>query len=283
MATPRSFRAVYKSIENQEIDAYVYVRGLIDIHGGAFMLGSSKMVNKNQITDCLNRGWIIVVPNRRLCPQIPDSGRQDALVSAGKSDCLVGLGHISAFGTSAGGTLDLCLGFGAPRPVADIYDIYGPCHFAHPFWTRKLPHTAATLPPNLDTDCLNRVFDVDLVPLEGGVSLEGRTNPGGPDFSDSRQVYALTPVANGTVMDRMFPSKKWDKVDPLRNVTASFPPTFIVHGEEDNMVPYKLSKDLYRALLVPGESHTFAARMVVGSQTWNIQREGFDLLGSLIK
>lgn len=43
---------------------------VINIHGGAFMLGSSKMVNKDQIQDCLSRGWIVLVPNHRLCPQV---------------------------------------------------------------------------------------------------------------------------------------------------------------------------------------------------------------------
>jgi hypothetical protein len=34
---------------------------------------------------------------------------------------------------------------------------------------------------------------------------------------------------------------------------------------------------------VPGEEHTFAAKMEVGSVTWNLQRQGFDFLESLIK
>jgi acetyl esterase/lipase len=99
---------------------------VIDIHGGAFMLGSSKIVNKDQIADCLSRGWIVVAPNHRLCPQvnllegpiqdcrdllawIQDGGLQNALVSAGKSEYLVDLDHVFAFGTSSGGTLALCL------------------------------------------------------------------------------------------------------------------------------------------------------------------------------
>jgi acetyl esterase/lipase len=173
--------------------------------------------------------------------------------------------------------------------------MYGACNFSHPFWSQRVPHIAAKLPPSLDAQFLDRVFDADPVPIEGGVSLEGQANPGngGPDLSDPRQAYALTQIANGTVLDAIFPAKEWDKVDPLRNVTPSFPPTFIVHGEEDDMVPNELSKDLYRALseagvrcglrLVPGENHTFAAKMVVGSQTWNLQREGFDFLEGLIK
>jgi acetyl esterase/lipase len=170
-------------------------------------------------------------------------------------------------------------------------DLYGPCNFSHPFWTQKLPHVAAKLPPGLTSEFLDRVFAEEPVPTEGGVSLEGQAQ-GPPNFSDPRQAYAFTQIANGNVMNAIFPSKEWDKIDPVRNVTVSFPPTFIVHGEEDDMVPIELSKGLYDALLranvacgfrpVPGEGHTFAARMKVGSQTWGLQREGFDFLESLI-
>jgi acetyl esterase/lipase len=172
--------------------------------------------------------------------------------------------------------------------------MYGPCNFSHPFWTQKLPHIAAKLPPDLDQDFINQVFDSDHVPIEGGVSLEGQANPTGePDFCNPRVAYAFTQIANGTVMDAIFPTKEWDKVDPLRNVGPRFPPTFIVHGDEDNMVPLDLSRTLFAALtehgvhcglrVIPGEGHTFAAKMVVGSRTWNLQQEGFDFLESLIK
>lgn len=176
--------------------------------------------------------------------------------------------------------------------MAGIYDMYGPCNFAHPFWTTELPHVAANLPQGLSDEFINRIFDEDPVPIIGGVSLEGQQS-GAPNFDDPRQAFALTQIANGKVMDVIFPSKDWEKVDPLENITASFPPTFIVHGAEDKMVPLDLSRDLYSTLLqqgvkcglrvVPGEGHTFAAKMKVGSPTWELQREGFDFLESLNK
>ncbi|KAI1694095.1 hypothetical protein Ddc_22353 [Ditylenchus destructor] len=43
---------------------------LINIHGGAFIVGSARMVNQDQIEHCLERGWIMVVPNHRLCPGV---------------------------------------------------------------------------------------------------------------------------------------------------------------------------------------------------------------------
>jgi acetyl esterase/lipase len=98
---------------------------VINIHGGAFMLGWSGMVNKDQIEDCLNRSWIVLAPNFRLCPQLNllkgpmqdcrdllqwvyNGDFQAALRGAGV-ECLVDLDHVFAFGTSSGGTLALSL------------------------------------------------------------------------------------------------------------------------------------------------------------------------------
>ena len=90
------------------------------------MLGSSKMVNLDQVQDCLDRGWIILAPNHRLCPQVnllegPIQDCRDLLswVHDGSLEKFIGdsnvetykldLEHVFAFGTSSGGTLALSL------------------------------------------------------------------------------------------------------------------------------------------------------------------------------
>lgn len=99
---------------------------MINIHGGAFMLGSSKMVNRDQVQDCLNRGWIVLAPNHRLCPQVNllegpiqdcrdllawvyDGGLEREINETAQSRVIPDIDHVFAFGTSSGGTLALCL------------------------------------------------------------------------------------------------------------------------------------------------------------------------------
>ena len=168
--------------------------------------------------------------------------------------------------------------------------MYGPCDFANDCWTRKI--TQMKLPGHLTSEFISKVYEEDPVPIEGGVSLEGQAN-GPPDFSDPRQAFALSQVANGTVMDAVYPSQKWAEVDPLLNISSDLPPTYIVHGTADTKVPIELSQKLYRKLQslgvncgmseAPGEEHTFAAKMAVGSHTWDVQRRGFDFLQGLIQ
>lgn len=90
------------------------------------MLGASGMVNKDQVEDCLSRGWIVLVPNHRLCPQVNvlegpikdirdllawiyDGGLQKELSGLRGEEYKADLDHVFAFGTSSGGTLALSL------------------------------------------------------------------------------------------------------------------------------------------------------------------------------
>lgn len=84
------------------------------------------MVNHDQIKDCLARGWLVVAPNHRLCPQlnvidgpmqdcrdllawIYGGGLEQSLLTAWGRSIKLDLDHVFAFGTSSGGTLALSL------------------------------------------------------------------------------------------------------------------------------------------------------------------------------
>jgi acetyl esterase/lipase len=90
------------------------------------MLGSSKMINFDQVQDCLDRGWVVLAPNHRLCPQVNllegpiqdcrdllrwvyDGGLARFIESLSVDTCKLDLEHVFAFGTSSGGTLALSL------------------------------------------------------------------------------------------------------------------------------------------------------------------------------
>lgn len=174
--------------------------------------------------------------------------------------------------------------------MAAILDFYGPCNFANTFWTSKLLPMADRI-PKFPEEFLQQVYAEDPVPTKGGVSLEGQATQG-PNFKDPRQAFAMTTIANGTLLDACVPDKKIEKIDAFMSVDEDFPPTCIVHGQSDTMVPLYLSKDLFGVLKskgveselveVPGEEHTFAGKMVKGSETWNVQRRGFDFLESVL-
>ncbi|OMP88869.1 hypothetical protein BK809_0005590 [Diplodia seriata] len=208
MATP-DMRCAYKVVDDCIIYADIYVPRtpspatekrkcpvVLAIHGGAFILGHSDMVNKDQIQDCLERGWIVLSLEHRLCPQVdilegPITDCRDALAwvyNGGLDSELAGnpstaafavdTDRVVAFGTSSGGAIALAMGYSVPRPPLAILDFYGATHFSHPFWSTPL--RTAKLPPNTDPDYINQVYDESPVPIRGGVSLEGQSAPTAP-------------------------------------------------------------------------------------------------------
>ena len=197
-----------------------------------------------------------------------------------------------------------------PKPVKAILSLYGAVDFANPVWKNKpLPGLKAILPDTLTPDFLNKVYSEFPVPTDNVISLEGQTDlsassqsndqgerkegPPKPNFSLPRDAFAFTHLANGTILDAIYPKGDVESFDPLFNLSPSFPPTYIVHGMEDMMVPTELSRRLYARLQengvecgmteVPGEGHTFAAKMEVGTRTWDLQREGFEFLDRVLK
>ena len=84
------------------------------------------MVNLDQVQDCLDRGWVVLAPNHRLCPQVDlhqgpiqdirdllrwvhDGGLEKFIQTSCTDACTLDLDHVFAFGTSSGGTLALSL------------------------------------------------------------------------------------------------------------------------------------------------------------------------------
>lgn len=283
------------------------------------MLGHSRMVSQLHVNDCLERGWIVVVPDHRLCPQVDvlegpisdcrdllswiHDGHLDLELSSRKSELgttvSIDKSKVVVMGTSSGGTLAYALATNTSNPPLAILDFYGPKNFQDPFWTTPL---SIMTPPHCTPEMESAVYSIRPVPTKGGVSLEGQAGPQQANSKpsvDPRHAFAMNAIATGRVMDVIFPrgradASSWALIDPLLNVTKNHPPTCIVHGLEDKMVPIELSRVMWSRLQeervkgckfveVEGEGHTFAGQMKKGTRTWDRQREGFDWLEGIIK
>jgi acetyl esterase/lipase len=140
MASPvPALRVSYKTVSSVSIPTDVYLPSLTEsgpspqvcpilimIHGGAFMLGHAAMNNKDQIQDCLERGWIVLAIEHRLCPGVdvlegPMTDVRDVLrfiqngqlgevleSQASGSGVQADQERILVMGTSSGGMLALC-------------------------------------------------------------------------------------------------------------------------------------------------------------------------------
>ncbi len=124
----------------------------------------------------------------------------------------------------------------------------------------------------------------------GGTSLEGQAADGNGFNPRQRQGFTMHQIATGKVLNSIWPAypSGLERIDPLLNVSMTWPPTAIVHGTADSTIPMRLSKEFELELKskgvktaffeVEGEAHTFVGKMVKGSRTWDMQRRGFDWL-----
>lgn len=129
-------RLPYKTVDGVQIPTDIFLPSstqikkdkcpvLLMIHGGGFIVGSSKMCSRDQIEDCLERGWIVLAIEHRLCPGVDvlhgamvdvrdcyqwvqNGGLRESLVVE-KSEVKPDEERILAMGTSAGGHLALTL------------------------------------------------------------------------------------------------------------------------------------------------------------------------------
>ncbi|KAJ4982694.1 hypothetical protein SVAN01_11810 [Stagonosporopsis vannaccii] len=314
-----SLRVPYKNVDGVDIPTDVYLPRefrkeaapvLIMIHGGAFMLGASTFNNADQIQDCVDRGWVVLAIEHRLCPGIdvlqgPMADVRDAVVWAqdgGLASALKTNGinvpvdskRVMVMGTSSGGHLALTTAWTTPTPPLAILDFYGAKSFASPFWTTPLrsmpPHFHAPLPPSTTA-----AVRAETTVFIGGTSLEGHAaDPSHPNPA-LRQAFAMHTIATGAVLSAIWPCYPSDLhlIDPLLNVSSKWPPTAIVHGSHDTTIPISLSRELEGRLReegvetgffeVQGEGHTFAGKMAKGSQTWESQRRGFEWLAQRLE
>lgn len=274
------------------------------IHGGAYMLGNSRMNSPLQISDCLSRGWIVVAPNHRLCPQVDvldgpiadcrrlwqwiHEGNLDRLLARHGHDLVVDRNKMVVIGTSAGGMIAYSLAFpDQPNPPLAILDFYGSKNPRDPFWSELLPFIPA---PPMHHDTIERVLAETPVATKHSISLEGQTSDSLPD---ARFAWAMNLIKTARLWPTIYPRavsnpSAYALIDSMQNVHPRHPPTCIVHGDADRMVPLSISRDQYELLrandieseliVVPDEGHTFAGKMERGTRAWDIQRQGFDWL-----
>ncbi|KAJ4336724.1 hypothetical protein N0V95_008539 [Ascochyta clinopodiicola] len=315
-----SLRVSYKVVGNVEIPTDIYLPttniadeptpALIMIHGGAFMLGHAGINNKDQIQDCVERGWIVLAIEHRLCPGVsvfdgPMADVRDVLDWSQKGGLATALNEngkkvrvdaqrIMVMGTSSGGHLALSTAWNAIKPPLAILDFYGAKCFSDPFWTKAMPDMPKNFYESLLEEDVRAVYDEKTVFI-GGMSLEGQASDLNHSSPKRRQGFAMHQIATGRVINAIWPAYPNDlqRIDPILNVNKQWPPTAIVHGTADTTIPMRLSKDFERKLKghgvstrffeVEGEPHTFVGNMKKGSQTWDTQRKGFDWLEEQLK
>jgi acetyl esterase/lipase len=223
------------------------------IHGGALIMGSRGGVPRQLRERLLEYGYAIVSIDYRLAPEtklpaIIDDLR-DAFRWVREKGPRFGIDpdRIGTAGGSAGGYLTLMSGFAVtPRPRA-----------LASFWG----YGELTTPWYAEPDDFYR--KQTLVPKDDAEAAVGSTAIAEPPPRNQRGKFYLYCRQQGIWPNRVAghdakkESKWFDPYCPIRNVTAQYPPTILIHGTADTDVPYDESRNMAAKLKQAGVAHEF--------------------------
>jgi acetyl esterase/lipase len=254
----------YKTAGETKIEADVYrandatVRPvLVWIHGGALIMGSRNGVPRDLLDLCRTEGYCLVSIDYRLAPEaklpaiIEDV--KDALRwvrEQGPNRFAIDPKKIVVSGGSAGGYLTLMTGVCVePRPTA-LVSYWGYGDVDGDWYTKPSEHYRKS--PLVSKEDAYRG-------LGGAVSTGSYSKEQG----QARGRFYLYLRQNGlwtkevTGFDPTAEPRKLDPYCPVRNVTAQYPPTLLIHGTADTDVPHELSANMAKELQSKNVAHEF--------------------------
>jgi acetyl esterase/lipase len=249
----------YKTVGQCAIKADVYQApgdklrpAVIWIHGGALIMGNREQLDKALLRKLLKADYTVVSIDYRLAPET----KLPAILEDLEDACQwvrekgPGLFHIdpekvAVMGGSAGGYLTLAAGFRVkPRPAVLVsFWGYGDVDGA---WYSGPDPFYSKLPPVPKDEAYAAV---------GGkvISESSGKNNRGRFYLYCRQQGLWPKEVTGH--DPAKEPKAFDAFCPIRNVSAAYPPTLLIHGTKDTDVPYEQSAIMANELAAKGVAH----------------------------
>lgn len=263
-AEPSKITHTFKRVGELEIKADVYqpeqAKGdgkrpvVVWIHGGALINGHRESVPKWLLDGSLAKGWNVVSIDYRLAPetQLPEiiADLEDAfrwIQDKGPELFHADPARIAVAGGSAGGYMTLTSGFRAkPRPVA-LVSLWGYGDLVGPWYSEPSAH------PRHQTSKLSREEAFKQVSGPPISDARERKGDGGAFYQYCRQTGTWPKAVSG--WDPHQEPEKFYPFMALKNVTADYPPTLLIHGDQDTDVPYEQSTLMAAELKKQGVEH----------------------------
>lgn len=268
---------VYKTIGKLEIHADVYRRQdqancpvVLWIHGGALILGHREGLNHEFRDGLLDAGYVVCSIDYRLAPEtkLPEIYKdiQDAyawLRKDGPKLLQIDPDRIAVMGGSAGGFLTLSAGFlFEPRPKV-LVSFWGYGDVAGPWYSRPDPFYCKR--PKVSVEEARGAVGKEPLTHSKGKSQRGKF------YLYCRQNGLWPREVTGYDPDRQ--PRAFDAFCPVRNVSKTYPPTLLIHGDKDTDVPFEQSVLMDRELTRVGIKHELIRVRGVGHGLGDVDPE----------
>ena len=258
---PQQSTHIYKTVNNLNIHVDVHKPdqpregspAVMWIHGGALINGdrdSQTICFKNY----LHFGYTVFTIDYRLAPEtkLPEiiSDVQDALAWArenGPEIAGINPNRIAVAGNSAGGYLTLMTGT-FPTPPKALVSFYGYGDLVGKWYSEPDHHyctTADMVPESKAREYVN-----------GPPVTRSDQRPGKTEFYLYCRQQGIWPKEVGGKDPKENP-EFFRPYCPEQNVTTTYPPTLLLHGNNDTDVPHELSERMAHALKASNIKHDF--------------------------
>ncbi|QPC82246.1 alpha/beta hydrolase [Phototrophicus methaneseepsis] len=260
---------VFKKIGNQEIKADIYFAeqtkdeqkrpAVIFIHGGGLIMGHRKAILPEHIQAFHDGGFHFVSINYRLAPEtklpeILDDIRDAWAWLHDKADSLgINRDRMAILGHSAGAYLTLLSGYQLnPRPAA-VVSMAGYCKLTSESFTAPAPYYVREY-ASVDESEARKTIGQHMISESGPNDSMQRYLGRGLFYLFCRQKGIWLYEVTGHDPD----DRAWfAKYEPIQNVSASYPPTMLLHGEPDTDIPFEQSLLMQQELARYGVTHKF--------------------------
>jgi acetyl esterase/lipase len=211
------------------------------IHGGALINGHRESVPPWLMTACREKGYVLVSLDYRLAPetQLPEiiADLEDAFKWIREQGAQAFQGdtrRIGVVGGSAGGYLTLTTGYRVQPPPTVLVPLWGYGDLVGAWYSQPSPH-ARHQTSKMSRD--EAYAQVSGDPISD--SRERRGN-GGAFYQFCRQNGLWPKAVSG--WDPHQEADKFTPFMPVKNVSARYPPTLLIHGDKDTDVPFEQSE-----------------------------------------
>lgn len=249
----------YKKVGNCEIKLDVQATSkqpagpvCVWIHGGALIVGARDGVDARLRDLLLKEGYVFVSIDYRLAPEtklpaiLEDVGDAIRWIRKDLKEKLpVNGDKLAVLGGSAGGYLTLTTGYRVQPPPVCLVSFWGYGDIAGDWYSK--PDAFYRRQP--------------LVSKEEAYGAVGGPEISGTHGKTARSRFYLYCRQNGiwpkevAGLDPVKEDKAFAPYCPVRNVTAKYPPTLMIHGTKDTDVPYELSAQMAQELKHKGVEH----------------------------
>lgn len=246
---------VYKEVDSVKIHLDIYrpddkrVRPVVVwIHGGALILGGRQGVPGDLRSLCRDEGYALVSIDYRLAPEVKVPAIIEDVRDAFRWLRAEGprLAHLDpemivVAGGSAGGYLTMMTGICVkPKPTA-LVAYWGYGDIDGDWYTKPSPYYLRALPRIRAEDVESAVGKRVLTHVDSRTPFRRER---GRYYQYLRQNGLWTKIVSGFDPE----SERLSAYCPVRNISPEYPPILMVHGTEDNDVPYSKSTDMAKEL-----------------------------------